>query len=389
VPPWVGGGATLFAVTTAVVVLGLLAARNAPGTQAAGAGSARTLGEVAQQYRSADLEDAVATVALWTQREVEAGTHGLLEGVEAVRAAALAGRATPDELAKGEATLPAAAVLLSDAAMRALHQADPRRARWDLQAAARLAHATRPTGAFDLFKRRFYLFAGLTLHGMADLAGAYEMLSEGRRQAEDDAELLLALGAVSETIAALRTYDLPEEPRRQPGSRDEPQFVIEGKLGEGGRLPGVDLADAQALYARALKRDPGLLEARLRLGRVLLLRGRPREALPELERVGRESPRPAQRYMASLFEGRTRERLGDPRGAATAFAAAVERVPRGQSALVALGRALDRLGEGTRAQEVFDGALQAEAQRDPWLDYIGGQPDRIDTLVEELRRLAP
>jgi predicted Zn-dependent protease len=165
--------------------------------------------------------------------------------------------------------------------------------------------------------------------------------------------------------------------------------VIEGELGEGGRLPMTGLADAQALYAKALKQDPGLLEARLRLGRVLLLRGRPREALPELERVGRESPRPAQCYMARMFEGRTRERLGDPRGAAAAFAAAVERVPRGQSALVALGRALDRLGEGTRAQEAFDRALQAEVQRDPWLDYIKGQPDRIDALLEELRRLVP
>ena len=93
--------------------------------------------------------------------------------------------------------------------------------------------------------------------------------------------------------------------------------------------------------------------------------------------------------MARLFEGRTRERLGDPRGAATAFAAAVDRFPQGQAALVALGRALDRLGEGTRAQEAFDRALQAEVQRDPWLDYIKGQPDRIDALLEELRRLVP
>jgi len=388
VPPC-GGGVTLLVVTTAVVVLGLLAAGNAPGAQAAGAGSAQSLGEVTQQYRSVDREDAVATVALWTQREVEAGTQGLLEAVEAVKAAALAGHATPEDVAKGEATLPAAAVLLSDAALRALDHGDPRRARWELQAAARLTHATRSTGGFAGLTRRFYLAAGLMLHRMADLAGAYEMLSEGRRQTEDDAELLLALGAVCETVAALRTYERPAEPRRQPGSPDEPRFVIEGELGEGGRLPRTDFADAQALLAKALRRDPGLLEARLRLGRVLLLRGRPREALPELERVGRESPRPAQCYMARLFEGRTRERLGDPRGAATAFAAAVERVPRGQSALVALGRALDRLGEGTRAQEAFDTALRAEVQRDPWWDYIKGQPDRIDALLEELRRLVP
>ena len=84
-------------MTTAVVVLGLLAAGNAPGAQAAGTGSAQSLDEVTQQYRSVDREDAVATVVLWTQREVEAGTQGLLEAVEAVKAAALAGRATPED----------------------------------------------------------------------------------------------------------------------------------------------------------------------------------------------------------------------------------------------------------------------------------------------------
>jgi hypothetical protein len=84
-------------VTTAVVVLGLLVGWNAPAAQAAGAASAPSLGEVSGQYRSVDREDAVATVALWTQREVEADTQSLLEAVEAVRAAALAGRATPEE----------------------------------------------------------------------------------------------------------------------------------------------------------------------------------------------------------------------------------------------------------------------------------------------------
>ena len=143
-------------MTVAVVILGLLAAWNAPVVQAAG-GSARSLGEVTEQYRSIDREDAVATVALWTQREVEAGTQGPLEAVEAVKAAALAGHATQDEVAQGEATLPAAAALLSDGALRALHQSDPRRARWELQAAARLARAARSTGGFAGFTRRFYL----------------------------------------------------------------------------------------------------------------------------------------------------------------------------------------------------------------------------------------
>jgi hypothetical protein len=158
-----------------------------------------------------------------------------------VKAEALAGRATPEDVAKGEATLPAAAVLLSDAALRVLHHGDPRRARGELHAAARLAHATPSTGGFAGFTRRFYLVAGLTLHGMADLASAYEMLSEGRRQAEHDPELLLALGAVCETVAALRTYELPGESRRQPEPKDEPQVMIEGEQDSASWLENEDV----------------------------------------------------------------------------------------------------------------------------------------------------
>jgi tetratricopeptide (TPR) repeat protein len=366
------------------VVVGLLSAWTAPLGQVVDREGATSLGELAAQYRGADREDAVSTVARWTQREVEAETQGVLE------AAARAEEARQEDLAQSEATLLAAAALLSEAAVRALHHGNPRRPRWELRAAERLVRATRSTDDSAAFARRFHLVAGLMLHNMADLASAHEMLSEGHRHAEDDPELLLALGAVTETIAALRHYELPEVPRSAQVLRDEPQFAIEGRSVVGGRLPNVNLSDAQALYERAVQRDPGLLEARLRLGRVLLLRGKPREALPELERVWQDSPRPAQCYMARMFEGRARERLGDLRGAAVALAAATERMPQAQSALVALGRALDRLGEGTQAREAFDSAMQRERGRgDPWLDYIQGQPDRIEGLLEELRGLVP
>jgi non-ribosomal peptide synthetase component F len=95
--------------------------------------------------------------------------------------------------------------------------------------------------------------------------------------------------------------------------------------------------------------------------------------------------------MARLFEGRAREQLGDLHGAAAAFAEAVMLAPRAQSARVAEGRALDRLGEGARSQEAFDWAMlpEADAQLDPWWDYHRGQPDRIKGVLEELRGQVP
>ena len=371
-----------------IVVVGLLSVWPAPQAPAAAAVSARSLGELAEQYRGAEREGAVAAVGLRTQREIEAETRVLLE---AVKAAARAEDSTQEEVAQGEARLLAAAGLLSDAALRTLRRGNPRRTRWQLEAAARLVRATRPTGGFGGFTRRFSVVAGLMLHVTGDLSGAYEMLSEGRRPGEDDAELLLALGAVSETIATLRRYDLPPESRRRRDQRAERQFTIEGEAGGGHELPGVTLAEVEALYAKALEQDPGLLPARLRLGRVLVLSGKPQEALPELERVWRESPRSRQYYMARLFEGQAREGLGDLPGAALAFSAAAERLPQAQSAFVALGRALDRLGERTRAQEAFDQAIRRRAQprNDPWWDYLAGELDRIEGLFEELRGLVP
>jgi len=365
----------------AVVVLGVLAASNPGSRRDAEPESVESLGAVVAQYRSGNHDSAVAAVGLWSRGEVESQAESLLRGLES---AARAG--TPSPIQREE-TLRATVALLSEAALRALRQADPPRARWELAAAVRLVQAMRPADDAAGFSSRFYVAAGLMLHFMGDLSGAYEMLADGRRRAGEDAELLLGLGAVIETAASLRTYDLPETPRRQREAPDERRFVIEGEQGAGGRLPPTTLADAQAALAKALRRDPGLVEARLRLGRVLLLRGKPREALFELERVGRESSDARQRYLASLFGGRCHERLGDLRGAAGAYATAVERAPRAQSALVALARTLDALGEGARAQEAFGVALQAAGEPDPWLEYTKGRPDRIDTLVGELQRL--
>lgn len=375
-------------MTVTVVTFGLLAATGASFAPAEALGAAPPLAELTEQYRHVNRDDAVATIARWTQGEVEKGAQDLLETVEAE---ARAEHATPADVARGEATLAAATALLTDGAWRALYLADAQRARWHLRAAARLVRAAHSRGRLADFTARFFLIAGLMLHETADLGGAWEMLSEGQRQAEDDAGLLLAQGSLSETIATLRVYDVPEQRRRPRRSRDEPQFAIEGEEGAVAPLPHTDLADAQALYTRALERDPGLLEARLRLGRVLLRRDRPREALAQLENVLQESSRPAQLFMARLFEGRCRERLGDLRGAATAFGAAVDLDPRARSGLVAWGRALERVGDDRRAQEVFERALRpaSEGQPDPWLDYIRGQPDRIESALNKLRGLVP
>jgi tetratricopeptide (TPR) repeat protein len=93
--------------------------------------------------------------------------------------------------------------------------------------------------------------------------------------------------------------------------------------------------------------------------------------------------------MARLFGGRALEALGDWPRAVAAYRAADAQVPQAQTALVALGRALDRLGDSAGAQEALDRASAPGGPEDPWWDYQSGQPARLDELFEELRRLLP
>lgn len=149
------------------------------------------------------------------------------------------------------------------------------------------------------------------------------------------------------------------------------------------------LEQAEKELRAAFAADPALAEAHLRRGRVLLLLGRAPEAEAEIEWVLREGRDPARRYLALLFEGRLREGRGDLAGAAESYRAAGATDPDGQTAHVALGHVLDRLGDVAGSRDALGRAV-AKASRlavppDPWWTYPYGQGDRVDPLLAELR----
>ena len=67
---------------------------------------------------------------------------------------------------------------------------------------------------------------------------------------------------------------------------------------------------AEQLLRKALAVDPGLVEARVRLGRLLQTNGRLEESRIELERARDEAINPSLVYLAALFLGRTHEEAG-------------------------------------------------------------------------------
>jgi tetratricopeptide (TPR) repeat protein len=348
----------LLASGGAVLVTTILAA------QVAVAAPERSLLDLAEEYRTGDRERAVAELELWDRPKVEQEVrrHGRrLRNAPALRRSVV--------------------TLLAEGALRGRSAGEPARVRWLLREAGRLVATASPATRASPFDRRFDLFAGLTLHACGHAEAAHGILVEGLEHAKDDAELHTALGAVIEGIATLRTYDNSPDsfPVRRGGYTTED--------GERGSLPSATLAGAEVRYEKALAVDPRLVEARLRLGRIRLLRGRAAEALRDFDWVAAEASQPRQRYLARLFKGRALEVRGELAGAATAYLGAVEEVPMAQTALIAVGGALDGLGDGEAAQLALAAATAGVKPHDPWLGYKLGQPERLPGLLQDLRTL--
>jgi len=349
-------------------------ARAAPSTGRAPLEERAPIEELVREYRSGLHERAVAAATSWSAERVTLEIGRLI-----VEDASL------ENGEEREARRLAAAAILTESALSRLRDGDLRLLAPGLWTASLLLEREPLGPRGRSFARCFYLLAGLALHWHLEIADGCRLLAKALEYFPDDPELHTALGSMIQTVASLRTYALP------PGSPEVIASNSHGysseRGGYGGVLPDATLTAAEAHYEQALVFDPGFHEARLRLGHVRLLNGRTEEALRDLERVATESSQPRQRYLARLFAGYARQRLGDVAGAVAAYRACVAQGPRAQTALLALGRSLQQLGDKPGAQEAFASASAPGAPFDPWWSYGAGQPERFDALVAQLRGL--
>jgi tetratricopeptide (TPR) repeat protein len=332
-----------------------------------------TLAQLADRYRQGYRDDALDAIGSWSAERTRGEVDGLLES-----------RPFDPALAFAAALLHVHRALLSSGETldyRGQHLAAATRL---VQAAA---DAPVSVGSVDL-ARRMFLLLGLAREETLDVGAAHDVVRGGLERFDGDAELLTVLGMTLEAGPSMRVYDLPLDPKgRLPIA--ERRYTVEGdgSRGEWRSLPDSTLGQAEAAFRRALAADPGLGEARLRLGRVRLLRGRTEEAIEDLQRVAREDGSLRRQYLARLFEARAHEKRGHVEAAARAYQAAVAIEPEGQSAGIGLGRALDLLGRGEEAQQAFVAALGIHRQQrgDPWWSYARGDLDRLGPLVTELQ----
>jgi tetratricopeptide (TPR) repeat protein len=151
-----------------------------------------------------------------------------------------------------------------------------------------------------------------------------------------------------------------------------------------------ELGQAEAFFRRALALNPDAPETRLRLGRVLLLRGRYKEAANELRLATASAGEDLLRYYGTLFLGAAEEGLGDYGRATAAYAKGAELYPAAQSPRLALSalarRRGDRRGAVTEIRRVFDLPVFPPARDDPWWTYHTAQARNADALLDELRQ---
>jgi len=154
------------------------------------------------------------------------------------------------------------------------------------------------------------------------------------------------------------------------------------------RVPPLDKTNAEAerLYRRALELDPSLVEARVRLGRLLDIRGAHAEGLAELKTALAANPKPIVTFYAHLFAARASQALRDIHGAAVHYGAALALYPHAQSALLG-GSQAALLGadvSGAIAPIERLGAASAPFEADPWRAYQLAAGRDVNDLMHQL-----
>lgn len=216
------------------------------------------------------------------------------------------------------------------------------------------------------------------LHGQLRFVEVDDYLRDATRAFPDDAAVLFAWGLLREAQTSRR---LAAVVASLPGRTE----ISLGRFPERGRAQ----REAEQYYRRALDRDATMLEAGVRLGRVLDGLDRPDAALQMLARVRAQSGDPRLVYLAWLFSGQILHRRGRLPEAIEAFRSAAALYPQCQAATVAQSYAIREAGNHEEAVRLVRLALShgtSEECLDPWWLYDFGNGPQADALFDALRQ---
>jgi tetratricopeptide (TPR) repeat protein len=260
-----------------------------------------------------------------------------------------------------------------------------------------LANRAKARPKLRAFSSNWYVLASSLWCAGRRYVDAERALRAGHGPLGDDPDFLLAVATANEAL--MGPYPTPGDATlayRAAGSstRFNASDMKQTSLG----LVTPDCADAESRLRKALALNPGLVEARLRLGHVYSVLNRYSDARAEFERVLADAPRanhPFAACLAALFLGELHEQAGRNDDAKKAYELAIELEPADQAAHLALGRLLVATGRADEGWAVVrrmlggpGGAPRAAAESIE--QYRSGQywqaPSRIAALEAWVQR---
>jgi tetratricopeptide (TPR) repeat protein len=225
--------------------------------------------------------------------------------------------------------------------------------------------------------RRWYFATSAFMQSRSLMSDMHPHIARALQRFPADPHLLFYAGSMHETFASPGIQAALPDIRLPPGEK----LAV-------GSAPA-HLQQARQAFERAVAADPHLLEARLRLGRILSVIGRYEEAAEQLRHVLRDPPSRVLEYYAALFLGEAQAALGRTDAAWQSFERAAALYPSAQSPRLAISR-LARLAGGqsdavTALLQVLATNADDPARFDPWWKYFSAREDEADDLIAAWR----
>jgi tetratricopeptide (TPR) repeat protein len=206
----------------------------------------------------------------------------------------------------------------------------------------------------------------------------------------DDAVVHLLIGSMREWMASDTVQRAIEEAKRQAQSADPrgwPRITPRFPVGSA----GAELGRSRRHLERAVRLDASLTEARVRLGRVLGLAGKHRDAAAELRQAVAAEPEPLLAYYAHLFLGAEEEAVGRLTEAREAYGHAASLYPDAPTPRIALSHLMRQQGNRDQALRLIGEVLaprsEQSARSDPMRRYHRSAGRHVKTMSREMVRL--
>lgn len=264
-------------------------------------------------------------------------------------------------------------------------------ANWNWPFARRLLDAIAPRPAGDPFVALWYHATAAYLLRNSFYGEAQPHLTHAAPILPDDPRILFDRACLAEALGLPRAQQFltDESLAAMRITSPDPRPVRAMPRGQFG-IPPVEVAnaDAERFFRRVLEIEPGHVEARVRLARLLDLRNRHDEADRELAVALPSSRDPIVTFFARLFAGRAARALGRLDDAGRHFREAAALFPDAQSVLLAESQLAllqaDTPGAVAPVRRLSELPVDAAQRSDPWWRYHTG-PGPPSNLLDSIR----